>query len=346
MFYNCLFKNNMIKNYVFITDIGKECDDTLALLVLLHHHILKKINLVAIVVSGSNLHERVKIVLYWLMKYKIKNIAVIKSRDLYMKNELKCDKHNCDNVSYTTLEDYNNTIVKKSLYSILTGKKTITIICTSVLTPLADIIIYHPYDKYNIEHIYLQGSATYSNDVLYPIFNEHNFIIDKKSTNIVLKLFRNVIPFTFLGNDTTSLIHITKNHLHSLDVIGCLNLTPQAEDNLINISKDRILFKKLFEDNFPKTFDIDDDKFFQKDNKFLKYINKYIDCNGLLLTYIALYPETCTRAKILKINDKIIHRIYNRKDETIFKKSIYDIANDLFNIVLTSIHTVRYNISQ
>jgi inosine-uridine nucleoside N-ribohydrolase len=344
MFYNCLFKNK--KNYVLITDIGKDCDDTLALLVLLHHHVLKKINLVAIVVSGSNLYERVKIVLYWLMKYKIKNIAVIKSRDLNMKYETKCDTQNCDNVSYATLEDYNNTIVKKSLYSILTGKKPITIICTSVLTPLADIIIYHPYDKYNIEHIYLQGSMTYINDILYPNFSECNFIIDKKSTNIVLKLFRNIIPITFLGNDTASLIHITKNHLHSLDVIGCLNLTPQAEDNLINISKDRILFKKLFSNNFPKTFDIDDDKFFQKDNKFLKYINKYIDCNGLLVTYIALYPETCTRGEILKINDNVIHRMYNRKDETIFKKSTYEVANDLFNIVLTSIHTVQYNISQ
>ena len=69
--------NLKYNNYILITDIGRDTDDTLALLVLLYLHKLSKINLKAIAVSGAKLDLRANCIYYWLNKFKINNIAVI-----------------------------------------------------------------------------------------------------------------------------------------------------------------------------------------------------------------------------------------------------------------------------
>ena len=65
------------ESYILITDIGRDTDDTLALLILLYLHILDKIKLLAIAVSGSKLQNRGNSVYYWLSKFRIIDIAVI-----------------------------------------------------------------------------------------------------------------------------------------------------------------------------------------------------------------------------------------------------------------------------
>lgn len=66
-----------MKKYILITDIGRDTDDTLALIILLYLHKIKKIQLLAIAVSGAKLENRAKNVLYWLSKYGIKDVGVI-----------------------------------------------------------------------------------------------------------------------------------------------------------------------------------------------------------------------------------------------------------------------------
>lgn len=62
------------RNFVLITDIGRDIDDTLALVVLLHKHKIGELNLKAIVVAGYNIKQREKLVYYWLYKFGIHNL--------------------------------------------------------------------------------------------------------------------------------------------------------------------------------------------------------------------------------------------------------------------------------
>ena len=66
-----------MKKYILITDIGRDTDDTLALLILLKKHKNNIIKLLAICVSGAKLNERANSVYYWLNYYNITDISVI-----------------------------------------------------------------------------------------------------------------------------------------------------------------------------------------------------------------------------------------------------------------------------
>jgi hypothetical protein len=113
--------SNRKKNYILITDIGRDIDDTLALLALLYYHKIEQINLVAIFVSGFEIGKRAKLVLYWLSIYKIYNIPIILSKDYIdqtndktsptvIKNQQKCIlPENCDAIisSFIAAIDHN-----------------------------------------------------------------------------------------------------------------------------------------------------------------------------------------------------------------------------------------------
>jgi len=47
-----------MKNYILITDIGRDTDDTLALIILLYLHKIKKIKLLTIAVSGGKIKKQ------------------------------------------------------------------------------------------------------------------------------------------------------------------------------------------------------------------------------------------------------------------------------------------------
>ena len=64
-------------NYIVITDIGRDTDDTLALIILLYLHKKNDINLSCIAVSGAKLELRANSVYYWLYKFNITNISVV-----------------------------------------------------------------------------------------------------------------------------------------------------------------------------------------------------------------------------------------------------------------------------
>lgn len=66
-----------MKKYILITDIGRDTDDTFALLILLNNHKKNIIKLLAICLSGAKLDERAKSIYYWLNYYNIKDICVV-----------------------------------------------------------------------------------------------------------------------------------------------------------------------------------------------------------------------------------------------------------------------------
>jgi hypothetical protein len=124
------------KNYVVITDIGRDIDDTLALMVLLHKHVQKEINLCAIVVAGHELEKRENLVYYWLWKYNIMDIPILISPEIKqstdpftLKNQLKCifpDDYD-ENIINEFKQSYDAKNYK--MQHILTTNENINILC-------------------------------------------------------------------------------------------------------------------------------------------------------------------------------------------------------------------------
>lgn len=172
-----------IKNYILITDIGRDIDDTLALITLLYLHKKNLIKLLAIAVSGGNLENRVKCVKYWLVKFDIKNIYVIEGKgehfDLRDKNG-KLITTNAGNNACVIPYDENNTSINDLVQSYepqlckntlldyfqyeVTDKNiaNINILAIGPITPLRYVFNFDDFIN-RIDNIYFQGNA-YIND--------------------------------------------------------------------------------------------------------------------------------------------------------------------------------------
>jgi hypothetical protein len=186
------------KPYILITDIGRDIDDTMALLVLLHQHIQKKIKLLGIVVSGMELTKRKHIAYYWLHKFKIYDIPVVLSQKSFdhlhvqhidnrvcilpdNENEMKeaidfviqeQNKNNVINIKKITniITEYNksiDSIKKKIIYNESSSDNTLE---KAIGQYNYDILISnHAFesDKSLINNGYLMKADTYNN----PIWN-------------------------------------------------------------------------------------------------------------------------------------------------------------------------------
>lgn len=313
------------KNYVYITNIGKETDDILTLFTLLYHHINKNINLEAIVVSGCFVEERYNIMVYWLMKFNVNNIPVIISRDIRNLSNIKDDDMTCNKpYLYTDIKhilEFKKIIPKKSLISVLTGSKRVDILCTSALTALADILLYNPYDKYNIDTVYIKGTGYVSPDnILLPdLTNQNNyyFNLDKDSTKLVFKSLRNKVSFVFIGNELPNIIKLTKNDFYKFDELTYhnLHLTVNIENELINKLKDKKKFEEEFYNIFPEYYILNDNRYY-KNRLFLNYIDKYLSPYSLTLIYVALYPHIFDKPIIFKLDNNIYCKQFDTYDKS------------------------------
>ncbi len=347
-FMNTFVNSNILedakKNYILFTDIGRDCDDTLALIYMLYSHISNKLRVKGIVVSGACLEERYDIVIYWLMRFNITDIAVIMSRDLkdnnccITKNDLKCIKP-YDEKEQNKVNEYKTKITTSNLLELLTNVKPINILAISSLTPLADLITYFPNKHLNIDKIYIQGSGLIENGKLIPDLREkegsYNLKLDKLSSNIVFNKYGDELEFVFLGKETAYLINFNKKHFNAIDTASGINLSSQAEEGIINLTKDKPVFKRVFGNNFPKDFNMDDEEMFKEDNKFLSFLNKYSNPYDLILVYLAVYPELFQNPEILTTDKGSQHIQYNIKDDKEFKKSVEDMTETLLNSILT-----------
>ena len=95
-----------MKSYILITDIGRDSDDTLALIVLLYYHKISKIKLLSIAVSGAKLIQRANCVFYWLSYYKIDDISVI----IPLQEELIFDPIDIDDKTKRIIKDIDSNV--------------------------------------------------------------------------------------------------------------------------------------------------------------------------------------------------------------------------------------------
>ena len=240
-------------NYIVITDIGRDTDDTLALIILLYLHKKNNIKLSCIAVSGAKLELRANSVYYWLYKFNITDISVVlalneefsfKPIDIDEKtNEIIKDvdsnicilPYNDDktgdniNIFIKNIKTYNN------LYEYFAeNPQNIDIIAIAPIRPLYTALHKNSKLINKIDNIYFQGNAYYYKKSLMPdiraggrgSYNFGNGFPNKeeimKETKYVIDLFnkskkRKDNKLYFLGKNTAYLVELTENDLYKID---------------------------------------------------------------------------------------------------------------------------------
>jgi len=170
------------RSFVIITDIGRDIDDTLALIVLLALHKEGVINIHSIIVSGLNLDNRAILVKYWINKFGITNdIPIYKTMsttDTRNKEEIeKDDNYKCivpkddeiyKNVSSITFGNLDDKIIQDKYLN----TKLEYIVLSSPL-PLKQIIKkYKANETFPIEKVYIQGSFVVYDKNVFPENNK------------------------------------------------------------------------------------------------------------------------------------------------------------------------------
>ena len=240
-------------NYIVITDIGRDTDDTLALIILLYLHKKNNINLSCIAVSGAKLELRANSIYYWLYKFNITDISVVlalneefsfKPIDIDEKtNEIIKDvdsnicilPYNDDktgdniNIFIRNIKTYNN------LYEYFAeNPQNIDIIAIAPIRPLYTALNKNSKLINKIDNIYFQGNAYYYKKSLMPdiraegrgSYNFGNGFPNKeeimKETKYVIDLFNKSQKskdnkLYFLGKNTAYLVEFSENDLYKID---------------------------------------------------------------------------------------------------------------------------------
>lgn len=292
-----------MNKYILITDIGRDTDDTLALIILLYLHKIKKIKLLAIAVSGAKLENRTNSVIYWLSKYSITNISVVSSlNEEFVFSPIDIDERNNkiikDIDSNICILPYNDNKVnienvKKNIniYDDLTSyfnnndECNINIIAIAPIRPLYNCLINNPKIIDKISNIYFQGNIYYEKKSIIPdiraggkgAYNFGNGFPNseeiKNETKYVIDLFNKKYSkidnkkLYFLGKNTAYLIEFNYKDFNFIDKdIAKLSI------------KKTLLFAKNLPDIFNMVFKNNINEKMKKNiiKKNIKNINKVI----------------------------------------------------------------------
>ena len=341
-----------MNKYILITDIGRDTDDTLALIILLYLHKIKKIKLLAIAVSGAKLKNRTNSVVYWLSKYSITDISLVSSlNEEFVFSPIDIDerynkivKDIDSNICILPYNDNKVNIenVKKNIniYDDLTSyfnnndECNINIIAIAPIRPLYNCLINNPKIIDKISNIYFQGNVYYEKKSIIPdirgggkgAYNFGNGFPNseeiKNETKYVIDLFNKKYAkkdnnkLYFLGKNTAYLIEFNYKDFNFIDKdIAKLSI------------KKTLLFAKNLPDIFNMVFKNNINEKMKKNiiKKNIKDINTIIrEDNSKLNLYL----------KDLKNRLKLIE---NSNKEKI------DYLNKEFNTINTHINNIKVN---
>ena len=341
-----------MNKYILITDIGRDTDDTLALIILLYLHKIKKIKLLAIAVSGAKLKNRTNSVVYWLSKYSITDISLVSSlNEEFVFSPIDIDERYNKIVkdidSNICILPYNDNKVnienaKKNIkiYDDLTSyfnynkENDINIIAIAPIRPLYNCLINNPKIIDKISNIYFQGNVYYEKKSIIPdirgggkgAYNFGNGFPNseeiKNETKYVIDLFNKKYAkkdnnkLYFLGKNTAYLIEFNYKDFNFIDKdIAKLSI------------KKTLLFAKNLPDIFNMVFKNNINEKIKKNiiKKNIKDINTIIrEDNSKLNLYL----------KDLKNRLKLIE---NSNKEKI------DYLNKEFNTINTHINNIKVN---
>jgi len=278
------------KKYILITDIGRDTDDTLALIILLYLHKLNKIKLLAIAVSGSKLQNRGNSVYYWLSRFKITNIAVVIPLD----EEFSFKPIDIDERTNKIIKDVDSNVCilpynKKTfrtninkyanLNSFFEANRddNIDIISIAPVRPLYTALKANTKIINRISNIYFQGNIYYKNNSMIPdirsggkgAYNFGNGFPNAEEIRDETKYVIDLFDKTYISNDNNKLYFLGKNTAYLID----FNLKDLMfiDQNIAKLSVRKTL---LFAKNLPTIFNMVFKNNIIEKNK-LKVIKKY-----------------------------------------------------------------------
>jgi hypothetical protein len=275
------------KNYILITDIGRDIDDTFALIALLYKHCLGEINLLAVVVSGGNLLRRAKCVSYWLSRFGLNNktIPIIYNEEEEFKFDTKSSDYICvmpykqygdkgieteDEIKYKAL--FEEQKCDKTLIEFLntTEATNINILSIGFVRPLYNAMKNNNKIVNKIDAVFFQGNAYYHENKIHadnrPTIGAYNFgstvskeigeidtsdLIRSETQFVIDIMMENNKKLYFVGKETTYLIRF---HKDDLGIIGDNELKESAIKKVLKFAAGPTnhIFNRVFKDDFNK----------------------------------------------------------------------------------------------
>jgi len=271
---------------LLITDIGRDIDDTLALLAIKGYEDV--IELVGVVATGGNGANRAYLARAWLYHLNLK--APVCACLSGGKDEIEFPTFLClESVSKTG----DNTNSVKSLVSNLLRKHCglLRIVAIAPLSPLLPLVSEPTYLSLLRSHthsIWIQGQFTQDQQqriILPDIINAYNLRIDEKASREVFRNLQHDVPFRFFGKHAAYQVSLTPQDFVSFDNILPVmsNMARQCLKPFRTRRPD--LFHKLYGGN-----NVDDEEWF----KHLNALSHPYDAALI----VALVHETVLRNKI------------------------------------------------
>ena len=231
------------KNVLLITDIGRDIDDTIALLCLIK--MIEKsdmtpgghMNLVGVVTSGGATVKRAEQARTWLQLCGSHLVPVFAGPDNlssgYAKSksygaieeikEFTCYSNTEDELTIQNSKSANCSSTEFILQCSEDYQESLIIVCIAPLTPLVEALNQdaNGYLK-RIGGIFLQGTAEVSRNVqqellIFPDYNSYNFSEDKDAALKVFSTLSQHVPFTLLGKYAAYEVGITKQDFQLWD---------------------------------------------------------------------------------------------------------------------------------
>ncbi len=203
---------------LFITDIGRDIDDTLALFALEAYQRQGLANIVGVIATGGMGMERARLSRGWLRRLGLGDHIPVAAC-------LKPGREVCDIESFDTPKEEDAHIYKKSAADLILElarihKGKLLVFAVAPLTPLADAM--ETAEGLNIIRkgvvcLNIQGQATFENNVLKPDFQAFNLSENKEASETVFEKLQNYVPFRLLGKHAAYRVSLTRQDFMEWD---------------------------------------------------------------------------------------------------------------------------------
>jgi inosine-uridine nucleoside N-ribohydrolase len=203
---------------LFITDIGRDIDDTLALFALEAYQRQGLANVVGVVTTGGMGKERARLTRGWLRRLGLAD-------DIPVAACIKPGREVCDIESFETPQEEDANIYKKSAADLILDlarihKGKLLVFAVAPLTPLADAIETAEglsIVRKGVACLNIQGQATFENNKLMPDFQAFNLSENKEASEAVFDKLQNHVPFRLLGKHAAYRVSLTREDFTEWD---------------------------------------------------------------------------------------------------------------------------------
>eukprot|EP00242_Pyramimonas_sp_CCMP2087_P004435 CAMPEP_0198204850 /NCGR_PEP_ID=MMETSP1445-20131203/8333_1 /TAXON_ID=36898 /ORGANISM="Pyramimonas sp., Strain CCMP2087" /LENGTH=361 /DNA_ID=CAMNT_0043876927 /DNA_START=311 /DNA_END=1396 /DNA_ORIENTATION=- len=250
------------KRILVITDIGRDMDDTLCFLSLLHYISLGQAELVGVVAAGGTSNQRAAVARGWLRKfgYKDEQVPVMGGRSVgkpgwFSPEGFPTPEHAA--LSPGDGSDFLLDCARKY-------KGDLTLLVIAPFSPIADALDKDEHgDLKKIHAIYVQGQAIITEEgKLVPDPQSFNISQDLESATRVFEALEEQVPFRLLGKHTAYAIKLQHEHFNLWQAqLADYNSTQTHKIDLLAVAKHNMdIFRTENPEKFYPLYKVPEDK--------------------------------------------------------------------------------------